>query len=503
MNEMPSSQAMQDAGEGHVDVLIIGAGLSGIDAGYHMQQRHPDKSFVLLERKDNFGGTWHTHRFPGIRSDSDLFTFGFSWKPWTGPEIASAEEILAYLGEAIAETGLDQHIRYGVHVSNAEWDSARGVWTLEIEQAGVARQMTCGFLWFCGGYFDHDQGHMPSWSGMEDFAGPIIHPQHWPDDLDYDGKRVVVIGSGATAATLIPAMAGKAAHVTMLQRSPTYFYARPKTDEFNETLKALDLPDEWFHEIMRRKMLHMQQTLIRRSEEEPDALAAEFVMGAKAYLGRSYDVKAHFTPRYAPWKQRVAVIPDGDMFRAIAKGQASVVTDTIDRFVPKGIQLASGEVLVADIVVAATGLTLTALGGITLSVDGAPVAPSECVTHRGIMLSGVPNFAMVFGYLRSSWTLRADLVSDYLCRMFDHMAEQQARVVTPALGEAEAGMALRPWIDPENFNAGYIMRALAILPKQGDHEPWVMTQDYFTDRETLPAVDFEDGSLAFRRGMAT
>lgn len=498
MNEMPAGATMQEAGQSNFDVLIIGAGISGIDAGHHLQERHPEKSFAILERKESFGGTWHTHRFPGIRSDSDLFTFGFSWKPWTGPEIATADEILAYLGDAIAENGLDDKIRYGVHVDRAAWDSAARRWVLDIVEDGAARQVSCNFLWFCGGYYDHDQGYAPRWPGMEDFGGDIVHPQHWPEGLDHRGKRVVVIGSGATAATLIPAMAGEAAHVTMLQRSPTYFYPRPKTDEFNETLRALDLPDDWFHEIMRRKVLHMQKDIIRRADEDPDGLAEEFIGGARAYLGEDYDVGRHFTPRYPPWRQRIAVIPDGDMFLAIRRGQASVVTDTIARFVPEGIELGSGEVLEADIVVSATGLNLTALGGIAMEVDGAPLDVAHCVTHRGIMLSGVPNLAMVFGYLRASWTLRADLVSDYLCRMFDHMAERQARMVVPQIPQADRDMPLRPWIDPEDFNSGYITRALPILPRQGDKQPWVMTQDYFSDRETLPQAEFEDGTLVFR-----
>ncbi len=497
MTQMPRTEDLQAQDVEHFDVLVIGAGISGIDAGHHLTERHPGKSFALLERKESFGGTWHTHRFPGIRSDSDLFTFGFAWKPWTGPEIATADEILSYLGEAIAETGLEEKIRYGVHVARAAWDSGAARWVLDIVEDGVERRLSCGFLWFCGGYFDHDKGHVPDWPDMDRFEGTVVHPQHWPEDLDYAGKRVVVIGSGATAATLIPAMAKEAGHVTMLQRSPTYFYPRPKTDEFNETLKALDLPDEMFHDIMRRKMLHMTRTLITRAQEEPDALAAEFVQGARAYLGQDFDVETHFTPSYQPWRQRVAVIPDGDMFQAIRSGAASVVTDRIARFVPGGIALESGEVLEADIVVAATGLTLNALGGIALEVDGVPVAPADCVTHRGIMLSGVPNLGMVFGYLRSSWTLRAGLVSDYLCRLFEHMDLHQARTVVPQYPQDAEG-PLRPWIDPENFNAGYILRAHAMLPKQGQADPWQMSQDYFTDRELLPTVSFDDGSLDFR-----
>lgn len=497
MNELATNARPSEALAEHYDVLVIGAGISGIDAGYHLQSQMPDKSFAILERKDSFGGTWHTHRFPGIRSDSDLFTFGFSWKPWLGPEIATAEEILSYLGEAIDETGLAAHIHFGTHVVRADWDSDAARWTLEIEQEGARRQVSCNFLWFCGGYFDHDTGHVPEWEGVDDFEGPIVHPQHWPEDLDMTGKRVVVIGSGATAATLIPALAETAAHVTMLQRSPTYFYPRPKEDEFTSTLRALDLPDAWYHEIMRRRALMLTQQMVKRSKEEPEALAAELIGGARAFLGRDFDVVTHFTPSYPVWRQRLAVIPDGDLFKAIRRGRASVVTDKIRRFVPGGIELESGDALTADIVVAATGLTLNALGGIPMRVDGTDVNPAETITHRGIMLSGVPNLAMVFGYLRSSWTLRADLVSDYLCRLFDHMAERQAKTVVPRLREEDAGMELHPWILPENFNAGYIQRALPVLPRQGDRQPWVMTQDYFADREDLPEADFEDGTLDF------
>lgn len=479
------------------DVLIVGAGLSGIDAAYHLSRQMPGQRFVILESKDGIGGTWATHTFPGIRSDSDLFTFGFSWKPWTGVPIATAEEIRTYLEEAVAENDLRRHIRFGQKVLNAAWDSASCLWTVTIANADGTQTLTCRFLWMCAGYYDHDKGHQPDWPGMDNFAGQIVHPQLWPADLDYAGKRIVVIGSGATAATLIPALAETAAHVTMLQRSPTYFFPRPMQDEFTTTLKALDLPDDWFHEIMRKKHLLESETTVRRSHEEPDALAADLIGAARAYLGDDFDIKTHFTPSYRPWRQRVAMIPDGDLFLAIRSGSASVVTDTIDRFTETGIALTSGKTLDADIIVTATGLVLNTLGDVQFEVDGARVNPGDSVTHRGIMLSGLPNLAMVFGYLRSSWTLRADLVSDYICRLLAHMQASGVQSVVPALRDQEQTMEMRPWIDPENFNAGYIMRALERLPKQGDRQPWVMTQDYFDDRVTLPAADLEDGTLIY------
>lgn len=479
------------------DVLIVGAGISGIDAGYHLSRERPGTRFALLESKDTFGGTWATHSFPGIRSDSDLFTFGFRWKPWKGVAIATAEEIRSYLAEAVEENDLGQHIRFGHRVETASWDSGTALWTVSVRSPDGPRELTCRFLWMCAGYYRHDRGYQPRWPDMERFAGEIVHPQTWPDTLDHAGKRIVVIGSGATAATLIPALAQTAEHVTMLQRSPTYYFPRPMRDEFTETLRALDLPDDWFHEIMRRKHLHESRTVARRAREDPDAVAAEMIGAARAYLGDAVDIETHFTPRYRPWRQRVAMIPDGDLFVAIRSGAASVVTDDIARFVPEGIELRSGEVLKADLIVSATGLELNALGDLGFTVDGVPVDLSECITHRGIMLSGLPNLAMVFGYLRSSWTLRADLVSDYVCRLLAHMDTRGAQSVTPRLRPEDQEMTLRPWIDPENFNAGYILRALDRLPKQGDRQPWVMTQDYFDDRITLPVADLEDGTLVY------
>lgn len=494
---LPKPASVQPAGEPDFDVLVVGAGISGIDAAYHLKHRLPGTRFAVLDSKNSFGGTWRTHRFPGIRSDSDLYTFGFGWKPWRGQPIAAAQEILSYLDEAIEENDLGGHIRFGQPVVRCAWCSRTNLWTVTTEVSGQTKTRTCRFLWMCSGYYRHSQGYQPDWPGMDAFGGRIVHPQNWPDDLDHSGKRIVVIGSGATAATLIPALAETAAHVTMLQRSPTYYYPRPRQDEFAETLRALDLPDTWVHEIMRRKFLHDTQTTTRRSFEEPEALAAELIEAARACLGEDFDVATHFTPAYRPWQQRLAVIPDGDLFQAIRSGKASVVTDTIRTFTENGLELASGVSLEADVIVTATGLTLNALGDVAFSVDDRPVDISRCWTHRGVMLSGVPNMAMVFGYLRSSWTLRADLVSDYVCRMLTHMDNRGATRIMPTLRDQDRDMPVRPWIDPENFNAGYILRGLDIMPRQGDRQPWVMTQDYFDDRVTLPAADLEDGTLVY------
>lgn len=483
-----------------LDVLVVGAGISGIDAAYHLNRALPDLRFMVLDSKPDIGGTWHTHRFPGIRSDSDLFTFGFKWKPWSGVPIAAGEEILAYLNAAIDENDLRRHFRFGRTVEAANWDSADNRWQVTVTHGAGTEIIRCRFLWMCSGYYRHSAGYRPDWPGMADFRGPIVHPQTWPDDLDHAGKRIVVIGSGATAATLIPALAETAEHVTMLQRSPTYYYARPTTDAFIDTLRALNLPAEWEHEILRRKFLHEQEIITRRSFEEPDALAADLIGAVQTYLGPDHDVVTHFTPSYRPWQQRLAVVPGGDLFAAIRSGKASVVTDTITRFTAEGLELGSGETLEADLIVTATGLVLNALGDVGFCVDDRPVDISQCWTHRGVMLTGLPNLAMVFGYLRSSWTLRADLVSDYVCRLLSHMQERGAGSVTPALRDEDRDMQERPWIDPENFNAGYVMRGLDIMPRQGDRQPWLMTQDYFDDRETLPVADLEDGTLRYGPG---
>src|SRR6266536_2510353 len=434
-----ATEEIQDAG--HVDVLIVGAGVSGIGAAYHLRDQLPDRTFVILDAQDNPGGTWWTHRYPGVRSDSDLFTYGYRFKPWRGPSIAAGEEILAYLGEVIDEYGLDQYIRYQHRVTAASW---------------------------------------------------------WTEDLDVAGKRVVVIGSGATAATLIPAIAEKAQHVTMLQRSPTYFYAPPTTHELAVMLGPLDLPDEWMHEIMRRQYITQYHWLARASFEAPDELHEFLIESMRPLLPEGFDIDKHFTPRYRPWQQRIAVVPDGDLFAALREGKASVVTDTIETFTEHGIKVSSGEEIPADIVVTATGFNLSVFGDVAFTVDGEPVDFTQHLTWRGVMISGLPNMAYTFGYFRHSWTLRVDMVSDLVGRLLTTMQDTGATMVVPTLRPQDTDMQLRPWSDPENFNSGYVMRSQHIMFKQGDREPWTHMLEHDEEREILPKADLDDGTLVYR-----
>lgn len=483
----------------HFDILIVGAGISGIDAAYHLLKDMPDKRFAILDKQETFGGTWWTHKYPGIRSDSDLYTFGYKWKPWTGVPIATADEILKYLGEAIEENGIGQHIRYGQAVRAAEWDSDARRWTLTVEdvESGARRPLTCSFLWMCQGYYRHEEGYTPEWPGTEDFEGTFVHPQTWPEDIDYAGKTVVVIGSGATAATVIPAMADKAAHVTMLQRSPTYFYPKPNKSELAELLEPLDLPEDQVHDILRRRFLYDQKEIARRSLEEPDGLARDLIGAAQLYLGPDFPIDPHFTPRYRPWNQRLAVVPDGDLFRAIRAGQASVVTDHIERFTRTGIALKSGEHLQADIIVTATGFHMNVLGDIPFVIDGEPLDYASCWAHRGIMFSGVPNMAYIFGYLRTSWTMRADLICEFVIRLLKHMKNTGAEMVIPTLREEDRQMEPRPLVTEQNFSAGYIQRKVHLLPRQGDKDPWIFNQDYHTEKDQIEGADLEDGTLVY------
>ncbi|SEL98202.1 Predicted flavoprotein CzcO associated with the cation diffusion facilitator CzcD [Blastococcus sp. DSM 46786] len=484
----------------HVDVLVIGAGISGIGAAHHLKERFPDRSFAILDALDDRGGTWWTHRYPGVRSDSDLFTFGYRFKPWRGASIATSAEILSYLDEVIAEDDLAGRIRYRHRVTTASWSSAERRWTVQVarEDTGEALTLTTDFLWMCQGYYDHGQPYRPEWPGMDRFRGVVVHPQQWPDDLDHAGKRVVVIGSGATAATIVPAVAETAAHVTMLQRSPTFFFARPRTHELAETLRALDVPDDWTHEILRRAYIAEGDEITRLSFESPDELREMLIEAMRPLLPEDFDIAKHFSPTYRPWQQRLALLPDGDMFAAIREGKASVVTDTIETFTGTGIRTSSGEELAADVVVTATGFDLCLFGGVAFTVDGEPVDFTQRVTWRGTMISGVPNMAYVFGYFRASWTLRADLVSELVCRLLAHMEERGATTVVPTLRPEDEDMPLRPWADPENFNSGYVMRSVDRMFKQGDREPWTHLLEYAEERTALPAVDLDDKSLAYR-----
>ena len=477
----------------HFDVLIVGAGISGVGGAYHLTQQCPDKSFVVLEVQESFGGTWLTHKYPGIRSDSDLHTFGYRFKPWVGPPIATAEEILSYMGEVIEENGLARHIRYQHRIDTARWSSGDGVWSIEATRTGTgeATRFTANFLWMCQGYYRHSEGYTPEWAGMADFKGRIVHPQTWPADLDYKDKNVIVIGSGATAATIVPAMAGDCRWMTMLQRSPTFFRAGRNAIPIAEELRSLQIDEAWIHEITRKRILYDQAVFTKRTYEEPEAVKSELLSVVRSYLGPDYDVAKHFTPSYRPWRQRIAFIPDGDLFQGIRDGKACVVTDEIDRFVENGILLKSGKTLDADIIVTATGFHMSVLGDIAFFVDGKPVDFSRTVTYRGMMFTGVPNMAWVFGYFRASWTLRSDLVADFVCRLLKHMQAKGVRQVTPALRQQDCNMPLLPWIDDKDFNPGYLARSMHLLPKRGDKPDWQHTQDYWNEKDWFPAIDLE------------
>jgi monooxygenase len=493
-----STGEIQDAG--HVDVLIVGAGVSGIGAAHHLREKFPDRTFVILDVQDNRGGTWWTHQYPGVRSDSDLFTYGYRFKPWRGPSIAAGGAILDYLDEVIGEDGLDQYIRYQHRVTAASWSAEDSRWTVEVTRVdtGQRLQFTTGFLWMCQGYYNHAKPYQPRWEGMDRFQGLIVHPQRWPEDLDLAGRRVVVIGSGATAATLIPAIAKTAGHVTMLQRSPSYYFAPPTTHELAIMLAPLELPDEWTHEIMRRQYMTQFHWLARTSFEAPDELHAFLIESMRPQLPEGFDIDKHFTPRYRPWQQRIALVPDGDLFATLREGKASIVTDTIETFTEHGIKVSSGEEIPADIVVTATGFNMSVLGDVAFTVDDEPVDFTERVTWRGLMINGVPNMAYVFGYFRHSWTLRVDLVSDLVLRLLATMQAKDATMVIPTLRPEDADMPLRPFSDPENFNSGYVMRSQHILFKQGDREPWTHMLEHDEEREILPKADLDDGTLVYR-----
>ncbi len=482
----------------HFDVLIVGAGISGVGAAYHLKDQCPGTSFLVLETLESFGGTWLMHKYPGIRSDSDLYTFGYRFKPWTGAPIASAQEILSYMGEVIQENDLGRHIRYKHKISSARWSSKDNLWTIEATRTdtGEVFHFTANFLWMCQGYYRHSEGYTPEWPGMDKFKGKIVHPQTWPEDLDYKGKNVLVIGSGATAATLVPAIAGDCKHVTLLQRSPTYFIPGRNENELADQLRALKIDEAWIHEITRRKVLADQAEFTRRSFEEPDVVKQELLAGVAMFLPQEV-VDEHFTPKYRPWRQRIAFVPDGDIFQAAAAGQASVVTDEIETFTEKGILLKSGKELEADIIITATGFNLSVLGDIDFELDGKPLNFADTVTYRGMMFTNIPNMVWVFGYFRASWTLRVDLLGDFVCRLLNHMKDKGAKRVTVKLRPEDKDMKLMPWIDPENFNPGYLMRGMHLLPKRGDKPEWQHTQDYWVEKEELPEINLDAAEFVY------
>lgn len=493
--QQDSAAATQD-----FDVLIVGAGISGIGSAYHLKTQNPDKSFVILEAKDDIGGTWHTHKYPGVRSDSDLYTFGYRFKPWVGPPIATAEEIRKYLRDVLAENDLDKAIRFGTLITRCSWSTAEKLWTVETRKADGSTGPTyrANFLWMCQGYYDHKNPYLPEWPGMGDYKGQLIHAMKWDDEVDYAGKQVVVIGSGATAATVIPVLADKAKHVTMLQRSPTYFYCYPNRSDLADKLREIGVDEDTVHRVVRLDYLHNLKMLDHRARAEPDLVFEELKELIRQYAGPDFQFEPHFTPRYRPWQQRLAFIPDGDMFERIRDGKVTAVTDTIDHFTADGIKLGSGDELKADIVMAATGFKLLMMGGITFEVDGKEVDWSEKATYRGMMFEGVPNMVWVFGYFRAAWTLRVDLLGDFVCRVLRHMDAKGAKEINIVIPPALANEPLLPWIEDDNFNPSYLMRDMDKLPKRlGEQPEWRHTQDYWREAEDIPAVDLNGAEFAY------
>lgn len=478
----------------HVNVLIIGAGVSGIGAACHLKMKSPDHTFTILEGRAAIGGTWDLFRYPGIRSDSDMYTFGYSFKPWAEDrDIATGESILRYLNETVDEYGLRDQIRFQHRVEKASWSSEDRRWTVTVTRDdGASFDISADFILTCTGYYDYDEGHLPEFDGYDDYEGTIAHPQHWPEDLDYAGKKVLIIGSGATAVTLVPSMASDAAHVTMLQRSPTYMFNRPWEDRIALTLKKY-LPAPTAHALTRAKNIAFQRGSFYVAQRRPEKLRGFLRQMAVDALGPDFDVDTHFNPSYNPWDQRICMMPDGDFYDAIRSGSASVVTDVIDRFTKTGVKLLSGEEIEADIIVPATGLKLQFLAGIQVEVDGTALSPSELVTYRGVMFAGVPNAASVFGYTSASWTLKADLVSDYVCRLLNHMRKEGYDTVMPqADARAKPERSLM-----DNLKSGYVKRAERAMPKQAGDGPWVNNDDYFKDILSLKLSRFNDGVLRF------
>jgi monooxygenase len=478
----------------HLDVLIVGAGLSGIGAAWHLQKQCPGRRYAILEARLASGGTWDLFRYPGVRSDSDMYTLGYRFRPWKDAKaIADGPSILSYIRDVARDGGIDRQIRYGHRVVAAQWSTPDARWTVDVER-GEAREpvrLTCSFLWMCSGYYDYAAGYLPDFAGMGRFEGCIVHPQSWTDDIDHAGKRVVVIGSGATAVTLVPAMAKTASHVTMVQRSPTYMVARPSEDSLANRLRRL-LPLRVAYGVTRWKNVLLGMYFYRLCKRRPDKVRRLLLGGVRQMLGPDHDIATHFTPRYKPWDQRLCLVPDADFFHAIRAGKVSIVTDHIETFTETGLKLRSGRDLAADLIVTATGLVLIPLGGVRLAVDGRAVDPARTFLYKGMMYSDVPNLASVFGYTNASWTLKADLVCEYVCRLLNHMDRHGFRQCTPR--NADPTLAAEPWVD---FSSGYIQRALAQAPKQGSRRPWKLHQNYLLDLLGLRFGSLRDEAMVF------
>lgn len=483
----------------HVDVLVVGAGISGIGAGYHLNTMCPSRTYAIFEGRADIGGTWDLFRYPGVRSDSDMHTLGFRFKPWTEAKaIADGPDILRYLHSTMNEFDIARHIRFGHLVKTAQWSSETSQWTVHVERVGTGDivTFTCGFLFMCSGYYRYSEGFTPEFPGRERFQGQIIHPQKWTSDVAYSGKRVVVVGSGATAITLVPAMAKDAEHVTMLQRSPTYIAARPDVDAFANKLRKY-LPAKIAYAITRLKNTKYQQLVYSRSRTHPDKVKEILLKGVREQLGPDYDIEKDFTPSYNPWDQRLCLAPNGDLFQAMREGKASVVTDTIDTFDETGILLSSGQHLDADVIVTATGLQLVTLGEVQFEVDGKPINFADTWTYKGVAYSGVPNLASSFGYINASWTLRSDLTCEYVCRLLNHMAKTGTTQCTPQLRDEDLNMPEQPWID--SFSAGYMSRVMHLFPRQGNHAPWINPQNFARDKKMFRRAPLDDGAMQFTK----
>jgi monooxygenase len=478
----------------HVDLLIVGAGLSGIGAGHQFHTKFPRKTYAILEARHELGGTWSLFTYPGVRSDSDMHTLGYRFRPWTEVEsMAGGPAILDYVRDTAREGGVEANIRFGQRVVRASWSSAEARWTVEAEnvETGEITQVTCGFLFMCSGYYRYDEGYLPDFKGIDRFAGPIAHPQHWPDDLDYSDKRVVVIGSGATAVTLVPAMASDAAHVTMLQRSPTYIVTLPATDRFGLWLQGI-LPARVAYSIIRWKNVARIVLSYQLSQRAPGFMKAVIRKAAEKQLPPDFDLDTHLTPTYNPWDQRLCAIPDGDLFRAIRNGRASIVTDRIETFTETGLRLESGADLDADVIVTATGLNMLAFGGIALCVDGVSVEIPKTMSYKGIMLSDVPNFAFAMGYTNASWTLKVDLTYNYIWRLLRHMDSRGERWCVPRRRDHSVREA--PFMD---FSPGYVLRSIEDFPRAGSKAPWRLKMNYLFDLIVLTLSSVDDGTMEF------
>lgn len=485
--------------DSHFEVVIVGAGISGIGSAYHLQKNCADKRFAILEMKDTFGGTWETHKYPGVRSDSDLYTFGYEFKPWVGHPIAAGEEILKYMGEVIEENDLARHIRYGHRITACRWSSAENLWHLDVTRLtdGEQLQFTCGFLWMCQGYYDHENPYIPDWPGMDQYQGQLVHAQQWDPETDYAGKRVLVIGSGATAATVIPEFAKTAKHVTMLQRSPTYFYCDENRNELADRLRLIGIDEATVHRVVRADIIYKQFETTHLSESDPEAMIEMLRDQVRSYVGDDFEFEPHFVPRYRPWQQRLAFCPQADIFKAAVDGKLTVVTDTLETFTEKGVRTSSGEEIEADIIVAATGFNLLVMGGIPFEIDGEPVNWHDTVNYRGMMFTGVPNMVWVFGYFRASWTLRVDMLGELVCRLLKNMDERGAKRVEVSLRDEDRDMEILPWISEDEFNPNYLMRDLDQLPSRGSKPEWRHNQDYWVERNQIPATDLNAAEFVY------